>query len=242
MGEYFKQASLLVLAGGFGTRLRSVVSEVPKPLAPVHDRPFLHHLIECWIEQGIKQFIFLLHHQVESIEAFLKLQQTEGCLRGCEVRTLTEPEPLGTGGAVAYAVQQLRIKESFLVANADTWLGSGIEEVLKASAPAMAVVHVENSERYGSVVVEQSKVVEFKEKQSSLGPAWINAGLYQLHADLFREWSGEAFGLEREMFPRLVSAGQLTAVPLETDFIDIGIPKDYFRFCHWVESGKVGVL
>lgn len=233
---------MFVLAGGFGTRLRSAVSEVPKPMAPVGDRPFLHYLIERWIEQGITQFTFLLHHQGSSIETFLRSQQSGGWLRGCEIRTLTEPEPLGTGGAIAYAVQQLGMKGAFLVANADTWLGSGVEEVARAQAPAMAIVHVDNSERYGSVLVQQSKVVAFEEKQNSLGRGWINAGLYQLHADLFREWDGLPFALERERFPALATAGRLTAVPLETDFIDIGIPEDYFRFCRWIESGAVGVL
>jgi D-glycero-alpha-D-manno-heptose 1-phosphate guanylyltransferase len=233
---------LLVLAGGFGTRLRSAVSEVPKPLAPVVDRPYLHYLMERWVEQGITQFIFLLHHQGSSIEAFLKSQQNEGKLGGCELCTLTEPQPLGTGGAVAYAVEQFRLTGSFLVTNADTWLGAGIKQVMEAPIPAMAIVHVENSERYGSVLVRKNKVIAFQEKQNSSGPGWINAGLYQLRADLFQEWNGLPFALERELFPTLVSGGQLTAVPLETDFIDIGVPEDYFRFCHWVASGKLEIL
>jgi NDP-sugar pyrophosphorylase family protein len=237
-----KRTNLLVLAGGFGTRLRAAVPEVPKPLAPVASRPYLHYLIERWVEQGVTQFTFLLHHQGSSIKAFLESQQNEGRLRDCELRILTEAQPLGTGGAVAYAVEHLRMTGSFLVAHADTWLGSGIGQVVKAPAPAMAIVHVENSERYGSVLVQQNKVVAFEEKQNSSGPGWINAGLYHLHADLFREWNGQPFALERERFPALASAGRLTAVPLETDFIDIGIPKDYFRFCRWIESGKVGIL
>jgi D-glycero-alpha-D-manno-heptose 1-phosphate guanylyltransferase len=242
IGEHVMQTNLVVLAGGFGTRLRSAVPEVPKPLAPVVGRPYLHYLIERWVEQGVTEFTFLLHHQGRSIKAFLESLQNGGRLRGCELRTLTEAQPLGTGGAVAYAVQQLRMKGSFLVANADTWLGSGIEQIVKTPAPAMAIVHVESSERYGNLLVRQNKVVAFEEKQNSFGPGWINAGLYQLHADLFREWNGLPFALERELFPKLASAGQLTAVPLQTDFIDIGIPKDYFRFCRWIESGKVGIL
>ena len=241
-GEHVRQTNLVVLAGGFGTRLRSAVSEVPKPLAPVFGRPYLHYLIERWVEQGVTQFTFLLHHQGSSIKAFLESQQNEGRLRDCELRTLTEPHPLGTGGAVAYAVQQLRMTGSFLVANADTWLGSGIEQVVKAPVPAMTIVRVESSERYGSVLVQQNKVVAFEEKQNSSRPGWINAGLYHLHADLFNGWNGLPFALERELFPTLAEAGRLTPVPLATDFIDIGIPEDYHRFCRWIESGKVGVL
>ena len=149
---------------------------------------------------------------------------------------------MGTGGAVAYAVRQLQMSGPFMVTNADTWLGSGIKRVFDAPLPGMAVIQVANSERYGSVRIKGDEVVEFVEKQKSSGGDWVNAGLYHLHADTFQHWDGQAFSLERELFPKLVASGQLHAVPLETDFIDIGIPEDYLRFCRWVESGRIGVL
>lgn len=237
-----KQINMLVLAGGFGARLSSVVSDVPKPLAPVMDRPYLHYLIESWVAQGVTSLTFLLHHKAELIRAFLKLQQSEGRLMGCKVDALTEPQPLGTGGAVAYAVQQLRLAGTFLVANADTWLGSGVTQVSAADAPAIALVQVENSERYGSVQFRNNRVIAFEEKQSSARSGWINAGLYHLRADLFHGWDGQPFSLERELFPKLVASDGLNAVPLDTDFIDIGIPEDYFRFCRWIETKRTGVL
>jgi len=235
-------AELLVLAGGFGTRLRATVSEFPKPLAPVVDRPCLHYLIENWVEQGVTMLTFLLHHQAELIDAFLSSQKGQGRLRDWELRTLTEPRPLGTGGAVAYAVRQFNLTGSFLVTNADTWLGSGIQQVFNTEPPAMALIQVENTERFGSVRVDQNKVVAVEEKQKLAGAGWINAGLYHLDAALFKDWKGLPFSLERELFPKLAATGHLRAVPLETEFIDIGIPEDYFRFCRWVEAGKVGAL
>jgi len=231
---------LLVLAGGFGTRLRSVVAAVPKPLAPVCDRPYLHYVIDRWREQGIVSFIFLLHHQAELIEDYLQSQQLSGRLGQCQVRTVTEPEPLGTGGAIAHAVRQLRIEGSFLVANADTWLGSGIDQVVAAGAPAMAVVRLDNPERYGRVHWERGKVISFAEKSGGGEPGWINAGLYHLQAAHFQDWDGRPFSAERDLFPALVRAGQLQAVELQTEFIDIGIPADYSRFCRWIEAGKAG--
>lgn len=236
------QTNMLVLAGGFGTRLRSVISEVPKPLAPVFGRPYLHYLIENLVEQGVTSLTFLLHHQADLIESFLESQKSKGQYRGCELHTLTEHQPLGTGGAVAYAVQQLRLAGTFLVTNADTWLGSGVKQVLEAEVPAMALVQVNNTERYGSVQFQHNRVIAFEEKQSSAGPGWINAGLYHLHADLFKDWNGQPFSLERELFPKLVTNARLQAAPLETEFIDIGIPEDYFRFCRWIESERTGVL
>lgn len=237
-----KTVELLVLAGGFGTRLRSAVSDVPKPLAPVCNKPYLYYLVESWIEQGITSLTFLLHHQAVMIEDFLNIQKREGLLKDCELRTLTEPQPLGTGGAIAYAAQQFRLTGSFLVANADTWLGSSIREVSAAPVPAMATIKVINSERYGKVSVQNGNVVAFEEKQPGSGPGCINAGLYHLHTNIFKDWNGQPFSLEQAVLPKLAASGQLHAVPLETDFIDIGVPEDYFRFCRWIESGKKGSL
>lgn len=233
---------LLVLAGGFGTRLRSAVSDVPKPLAPVCNKPYLYYLIESWIAQGVASLTFLLHHQANLIEEFLKLEKRKGILRDCELRMLIEPEPLGTGGALAYAVQQFGLSGSFLVANADTWLGSGINEVADTPVPAIATIKVINAERYGKVTVRNGKVVAFEEKQSGFGSGWINAGYYHLDSRIFQNWNGEPFSLEHIVLPKLAASGQLHAVPLETDFIDIGVPEDYFRFCRWIESGKEGLL
>jgi NDP-sugar pyrophosphorylase family protein len=235
-----KQINLLVLAGGFGKRLRSAVSDVPKPLAPVNGRPFLSYQIENWLGQGVSHLSFLLHYEATSIEIFLESYQKE--FENCEIRALKESQPLGTGGAVAFAVQQCQLTGEFLVANADTWLQSGVQKVFEAEVPALATVRVENSERYGSVQIEKNKVVAFKEKQDSSGMRLINAGLYHLHADLFRDWNGRPFSLERELFPKLANSSKLKSVFLETDFIDIGIPEDYYRLCHWIESGKKGVL
>ena len=105
------------------------------------------------------------------------------------------------------------------------------------------VVEVANAARYGVVRVEDAKVIAFEEKQVLAGSGWINAGLYNLSAELFSEFQdGRSFSIERELFPQLVSRHQLKATSLTTDFIDIGIPEDYFRFCRWIEAGKTGTL
>lgn len=233
---------LLVLAGGFGTRLRSAVADVPKPLAPVAGRPYLHYLYESWTTQGVTAITFLLHYQAETMTAFVKQQQLDGPLKGCAVDVVVEPIPLGTGGAIAYAVQQLGIRGDFLVANADTWLGKGIRELASATAPAMVTIEVDDTGRYGNVDVRDGKVQGFREKQESRGRGWINAGLYHLGSDLFAIWNGAPYSIERDVFPGLAQSGCLNAVALDTDFIDIGVPEDYFRFCSWIESGRRGAL
>jgi len=194
---------LLVLAGGFGTRLQSVVAEVPKALAPVGDVPFLHLQIEHWIAQGVRSFVFLLHHQADLIIRFLKREQ-DALLKDCDVQWLVEPTPMDTGGAVAYAVEQLNLPGDFLVTNADTWLGTGMREVRQAKAPAMVVVELSDASRYGQVQLDdQDHVTAFQEKSRSQGAGWINAGLCHLTAALFKDWNHRPFSLERISFSRL---------------------------------------
>ena len=229
---------LLVLAGGFGTRLKSAVADVPKALAPVGEVPFLYLQIQHWIAQEVRSFVFLLHHQADRIIDFLQKEE-DALLKDCEVHWLVEPTPMDTGGAVAYAIEQLNLAGDFLVTNADTWLGTGVKEMRQTQAPAMAVVQLQDASRYGQVQIgDRNDVVSFQEKSSQKGGGWINAGLCHLRAELFTNWDRQPFSLERISFPAWASCGKLTAVALDADFIDIGVPEDYFRFCRWIESGK----
>lgn len=235
------EMNMLVLAGGFGTRLQSVVSDVPKALAPVGTTPFLHLQLTHWVSQGLRSFIFLLHHQAEMIIDYVR-QEQRGFLRDCSVEFLVEPAPMGTGGALAHAVERLGLTDRFIVTNADTWLGKGIKAVWDAGSPSMAVINVQDASRYGSIQLGVGNLVEsFREKNTRDGDAkqkrvWINAGLYCLHPEIFEDWHGAPFSLEKVLFPVLSTNGKLLAVPLDTDFLDIGVPEDYFRFCRWVED------
>ena len=229
--------NLLVLAGGFGTRLKTVIREVPKALAPIGDVPFLQLQIANWLAQGIREFTFLLHHQADLIVAFLKSHES-GLLRGCKVEWLIEPMPMDTGGAIANAVKTFDLKNDFLMTNADTWLGGGIFELIQSPAPAMAVVNLSVVSRYGQVHFDREhRVIAFAEKTGQCTAGWISAGLCHLNAELFSNWNGEPFSLERDLFFRLAQKNCLIAVPLQTDFIDIGVPSDYHRFCNWVAAG-----
>jgi D-glycero-alpha-D-manno-heptose 1-phosphate guanylyltransferase len=232
------QQPLFVLAGGFGTRLRSAVGSVPKPLAPVGDQPFLLYLLENWIAQGVRRFVFALGHQASTIEHFLQDERSRRVLEFCDVSTIIEPVPLGTGGSIANALNHTGVNAAFLVANADTWLGSGIVDVAAMSAPGLAVIRVEDTGRYGAVNLSGSKVVSFEEKQQIGGAGWVNAGLYHLHADLFKSWDAKSFSLESALLPVWAASGLLSAVAVDETFIDIGVPDDYFRFRRWIESGK----
>jgi D-glycero-alpha-D-manno-heptose 1-phosphate guanylyltransferase len=233
---------LLVLAGGFGTRLQTVVSDVPKALAPVGGVPFLQLQLEHWLVQGLREFTFLLYHQADQIIAFLQAQQS-GILEDCQINWLVEPTPMDTGGALAHAVRELDLHGDFLMTNADTWLGGGVQELMRAASPAMAVANLADVSRYGHVHFdEDDHVTAFAEKKPRSESGWINAGLCHLDAGLFKDWDGKPFSLERKLFAELVQNHKLTAIQLKTDFIDIGVPDDYHRFCRWVEAGRQAPL
>lgn len=233
---------LLVLAGGFGTRLRAAVGDQPKALASIGGVPFLRLQLEHWISQEVRDFTFLLYHQADQIISFLQGQQSE-LLKDCHVDWLVEPVPMDTGGALANAVREFNLNGDFLVTNADTWLGTGMIELTRSMSPAMAVVRLDDVGRYGQVRFNPDfHVARFEEKSPTSAPGWINAGVFRLEAGLFQDWDGQPYSLERSLFVELVRARRLKAVPLETDFMDIGIPGDYRRFCRWVEGGRTTPL
>ena len=231
--------TLFVLAGGFGTRLRSLVADVPKPLAPVDDRPFITHLITHWAKQGVTDFVFLLHYEAQQIEFFLKQLADDPEFSGLHFKTVVENKPLGTGGAILNAIVYLEMTDSFLVVNADTWLGSGIRISSESLPCSLAAVKVPNTQRYGSLSFKGAKISRFEEKSNSSGPGYVNSGLYHLLPEIFQGFKGGAkFSLEEDVFPELVSTRKLGFVKLGSSFIDIGIPEDYLKFCNWIKLGR----
>jgi D-glycero-alpha-D-manno-heptose 1-phosphate guanylyltransferase len=237
-----RTTKLLILAGGFGTRLKSTVADVPKALAPTGSVPFLQLQIEHWLKQGLRDFTFLLHHQADQIISFLQAQK-ESLLKECQVNWVIEHEPLGTGGAVANAVKQLNLKENFLLTNADTWLTTGINQMIQSTAPAIAAVKLSDVSRYGKIHFdEHNNIMEFVEKNLQSEPGWINAGLCHFSTWNFQEWNGKPFSLEREFFANMINKRELSVVLLKTEFIDIGVPEDFYRFCGWIKADRKRIL
>jgi NDP-sugar pyrophosphorylase family protein len=229
---------ILVLAGGFGSRLKTVVSDVPKPLAPVCGKPFLEYLIEHLVSQGAKDLVLLLHYEAALIQATFTEGLHRSGLTDFTITSIIEDRPLGTGGAIINAISAFNITESFLVVNADTWLGGGLQELSLSPPSSIAALTMKDCSRYGSLVVNHGKIERFIEKSVSQNGGLVNAGLYHLSPEIFMGYSKNTnLSLEDEIFPKLVCSN-LYAVLLDVDFIDIGIPEDYFRFCSWIESGK----
>tara|TARA_B100000686_G_C16793492_1_gene980472 strand:- start:398 stop:1111 length:714 start_codon:yes stop_codon:yes gene_type:complete len=228
--------TLLAIAGGFGSRLKSVVSDVPKPLAPVGGKTFLSFWVENCVRQGVDDFVFLLHYKAEQMTRAIFELEENGYFGSASIRYLVESSPLGTAGAVINAIRELNITSPFLVSNVDTWLGDGISDVNQSEMSSVAIIKVPDCRRYGRVEHDGFRVKSFFEKSVSVGAGDINAGLYQLNPNDF-DLSKEGFvSLEREVLPKLVERENLAVVPVSAKFIDIGVPEDYFRFCAWMKN------
>ena len=225
---------LVILAGGFGTRLKSILNGLPKPLADVNGEPFLKLLFQNWVKNGFNDFVLCLHYEADKIIKFVNQEQDFGVLKNCKIQFSIEPTPMGTGGAISYAVKNLDIENYILITNADTWLDQDYKKIINSDENTITIVQVENTERYGSVIIDdKNKIDYFSEKGKSKGPGFINAGFYKISKSYFNDWDGKAFSIETNLFPALVNEKKLKSVVSESNFIDIGIPEDYNKFCNW---------
>jgi len=222
----------VILAGGLGTRLRPVLADRPKCLAPVGQTTFLALQMQALAERGATRFVLSLGHL-----APLVLQEIEPLRAQFGIEAVVEPQALGTGGAVLYAMAECGLEEC-LATNGDTWLDADLAALLaplqrtRGELMRMAVVPVDDASRYGAVRVGADGRVAGFAARGEAGPATINAGLYRLHRQVFEGRSpGQAFSLEAEVLPALAAAGSLFASRLDGVFIDIGVPDDYKRFC-----------
>lgn len=221
-----------ILAGGLGTRLRAVVSERPKPLGEVNNRPFLDFLLCQLHSAGVRRAVLCTGYLAERVKSYYGSAFGE-----MEIAYSVEHEPLGTGGAIRLAADR-HPDECFLVLNGDSWFGIDIAGFL-AEAPdsasaAIALAPVDDVARYGAVRFDDHRrILEFTEKScdDSADPraGWINAGIYLLRREHVLELpAGEKSSLERDLFPTLIKR-HLHAHPAEAPFIDIGVPETYAR-------------
>jgi D-glycero-alpha-D-manno-heptose 1-phosphate guanylyltransferase len=220
----------IILAGGFGTRLRAVVSDVPKPMAPVAGKPFLAWQMECLAAAGVTRFILSVGFQAETIQ-----KAFGDSFAGCAIAYAHETEPLGTGGAIRLALSYAQESRVFVL-NGDSLCDLDLQALRlrvgnHARAIGIGVKHVPDAGRYGAVRFDETTgvVTTFAEKDNS-GAGWINAGVYDVSADFFSglTLSESAFSFEKEILQKDCHGG-LVAQPAGAFFIDIGIPADYAR-------------
>jgi NDP-sugar pyrophosphorylase family protein len=222
---------VIVLAGGFGTRLQGILKGLPKPLADIKGTPFLKYLFLKLLEEGYDNFIVSLYYEADKIIEYIDSLKN-GILEDSTIVYCVEPKPLGTGGAISYIVSELNLTDNFLVVNADTLLHTGYRELGASDSMAIGLLKVEDTSRYGKVEFDdKNRIVKFVEKKPAREAGYINAGVYNLDAQIFKNWNGINCSLETEIFPKLVANQQLKGIIIQSSFIDIGVPEDYYKFC-----------
>lgn len=218
---------LLVLAGGLGTRLKSAVPDLPKVLAPINDKPFIHYIIDHYLKNGIDHFVFLLGYKSELIIKYIDLH-----LSHISKEYIIEKEQMGTGGAIQMGLKAVK-DEYFFATNGDTFFDVDLQKLKSAYDNfecVIALKHMQQFDRYGSVTLnENDEIVSFNEKkycESGL----INAGFYLINREKFLQHRfPDKFSFEKDYLENRTINRNLKGFVSDGYFIDIGIPEDYLK-------------
>lgn len=217
----------IVLAGGKGTRLAAAVPDVPKPLAPVGERPFLDYVLEQFAASGpVSGVILAVGHLSDKVIAHYRAN-----LAALPLIFSIEDTPLGTGGALLHALPQTQ-SDPVIVCNGDSLVRIDFKSLLlrhaETSADAtIALVSEADTHRYGRVLVEGTRVTDFEEKSTRDGPGLINAGVYVFRRGALDGLAVRPCSLEHDILPPLVKNGRVFAMLSEGPFLDIGLPESY---------------
>lgn len=214
-----------VLVGGLGTRLHGVVHDLPKPLAPVHGRPFLFYLLDMLALRGARSVTLCSGHLAGTIQ-----KSTGSQWLGMPVHHSIESTPLLTAGALALAKTTLQ-SDRVLVCNGDTWFEPDFTRFFLAAEDSdfcIAAATVPDATRYGRILWDQSgRLTSFLEKNPQGGASPINSGVYLLSQEMLRSLPAEPLSLERGLLPGLVAGGRAKVHPSTGAFLDIGTPEDF---------------
>lgn len=215
----------IVLAGGFGTRLREAVPDLPKPMAPIAGRPFLEILLSTLARKGFTRVVLSLGFMAEKI-----ITHFGESYAGMHLVYEVESRPLGTGGAIRAALTRCESDHVFIF-NGDTYLDLEVDELESLwqarRHPVIVVRKVLNTARFGRVEMSDGRINAFLEKGMS-GAGLINAGCYVLPKGALDDFAlGQPFSLETEFFIKYLQRIRFDGFVTHGQFIDIGVPDDY---------------
>ena len=217
----------LILVGGMGTRLSSVVSDVPKSLAPILGRPFLSYLVDFLKASGVIERIILSSgYKADQIKAW-----ADGQSKNFPIICIEEKEPLGTGGAILNIFDKVDVSNSVLVMNGDSFVELDIKKMIEAHIKTnfkitLAVTEVSDVGRYGEVLFENNRITSFREKSSKKNGGWVNAGIYLINPASLALVARGNCSFEQQLIPKFLSSG-MGAYQTNGAFIDIGVPESY---------------
>ncbi len=213
----------IILAGGFGTRLQSVVSDVPKPMAPIGEIPFLEYLLDDLSNQGFQRVVLAVGYKKEIIENYFG-----NSFKNMKIIYSIEDEPLGTGGCIKKAMSYIEEDFAFIL-NGDTMFKIDFNEMAKLNTLAIACKKMRNFDRYGEVKIKNNTIIKFSEKKY-VEEGYINGGIYYMPKNIFDEFDlPQKFSLEKDFFEKYINVLNIKTFLSEDYFIDIGIPEDYAK-------------
>jgi len=219
----------IILAGGFGTRLRSEIGDLPKPLAPVNDEPFLSHIFDFLIENNVERVVLSLGFRWDLI-----VETYGDYYQDLELIYVVEEEPLGTGGGIRLALEQIN-NDACFVLNGDTLFTIPLGDLenlhlMNEAECSVALKPMWEVERYGNVELHNDRIISFHEK-SFREEALINGGIYCLSKSALDQFpAGSAFSFEKDYLEKQTDEKQIFGLSFDDYFIDIGIPEDYQKF------------
>ena len=225
--------SALVLAGGLGTRLRSVVPDLPKPMAIVSGRPFLEHLLDYWINQKVQHFVFSVGYRHEII-----INHLGDHYKGAKIEYVIEESPLGTGGGLLLGAQKIGHEEPFLVLNGDTFFAVNLEKLISFSNIhntdwCFSLFSANEVGRYMGMDISPQGFITSLQSTTAQEGRLANGGVYWVRPRALHQTGflpGNKCSLEEDIFPTAFALGQrMMGIEFAGVFIDIGIPVDYNR-------------
>tara|TARA_A100000164_G_C21878375_1_gene758874 strand:- start:71 stop:811 length:741 start_codon:yes stop_codon:yes gene_type:complete len=230
--KFNKINTAVILAGGLGTRLRSLISEIPKPMALINGKPFLEILLNYWIKQGVGKFFLSVGYKYEIIQNFFG-----NYFNGVEIEYVIEREPLGTGGGLLKALDLFSLNNPVLILNGDTFFKIDLKKFenfhfSNNSSWTFALFKTNEENRYKAISTnEYGKVIEFKKNTLSGNLFSANGGVYIIEPNIIKKMDfirEKKMSLEDEILPRVFEKVEnLFAYEFDENFIDIGVPKDY---------------
>jgi D-glycero-alpha-D-manno-heptose 1-phosphate guanylyltransferase len=218
----------IILAGGLGTRLQKVVSDIPKPMAPVAGKPFLYFIFDRIRKYPVDKLILSIGHKADSISEYFG-----NSIFDIPIEYVVEKTPLGTGGAVKFASERTEGND-ILILNGDTWFPVDISKLIEFHIEndcllTVALKRMFDFDRYGTVELEKNEILKFNEKKYCR-EGLINGGIYIARREYINSWKmPEVFSLEKDILEKEAGNSTLNGMVFDDPFLDIGIPDDYLK-------------
>jgi len=216
----------IILAGGKGTRLQTVINDLPKPMALIAEKPFITYLLDFLIKNEVEKAILSVGYMYSTI-----IENLGDNYKGLKIEYAVEPKPLGTGGGIVFASQFLDNNNFFLL-NGDSFFNINLQlfddfHRFNKTDFSIAIKPMKNFDRYGTVVVENNRILRFNEKKYC-EYGLINAGIYLMDKCKIKALNfTEVFSFEKDFLEVYINKFVFSAYIDDQYFIDIGVPKDY---------------